>query len=49
MKLVDKDQLIKEIDEAIKDFVPKNEGDQAFLEGVIATRRIVKFAKEAQA
>lgn len=47
MPLIDKDALLAEIEEAIRDFVPKDEEDSAFLAGVLAARRIVKFMKEA--
>lgn len=46
-RLIDKDALLADLDEAIREFIPKNENDQAFLEGVIAARRIVKFTEEA--
>lgn len=48
MTLIDKDALLAEIEEAIRDFVPKDEEDRAFLAGVMAVRRIVKFTKEAE-
>lgn len=47
MTLIDKDALLAELEEAIRDFVPKDDEDRAFLAGVMAARRIVKFAKEA--
>lgn len=47
MKLIDKDELLADIEEAIRDFIPKDEEDRAFLAGVMAVRRIVKFTKEA--
>ena len=47
MTLIDKDALLAELEEAIRDFVPKDDEDRAFLVGVMAARRIVKFAKEA--
>ena len=43
MKLIDKELLLEELDEAIKDFIPKNDNDHAFLQGVVAARRIVKM------
>lgn len=46
MTLIDKDLLIEELDEAIKDFSIRNEEDRAFLAGVMAARRIVKFTSE---
>lgn len=47
MTLIDKEALLAELEEAIKDFKPKDEEDKAFLAGVLTARRIVKFAKEA--
>ena len=46
MTLIDKDMLLEEMDEAIKDFSIRNEEDRAFLAGVMAARRIVKFTQE---
>ena len=46
MTLIDKDMLLEEMDEAIKDFSIRNEEDRAFLAGVVAARRIVKFTQE---
>ena len=46
MKLIDKELLLEELDEAIRDFIPKNDDDNAFLQGVVAARRIVKFMPE---
>ncbi len=46
MTLIDKDLLLEEMDEAIKDFSIRNEEDRAFLAGVMAARRIVKFTQE---
>lgn len=46
MTLIDKDLLLEEMDEAIKDFNAKSEEDKAFLTGVMAARRIVKFTPE---
>ena len=48
MKLIDKDALLAELDEAIRDFIVKDEHDRDFLAGVVAARRIVKFTKEVQ-
>lgn len=47
-RLIDKDALLADLDEAIREFIPKTENDQAFLEGVVAARRIVKFTEEAK-
>lgn len=49
MTLIDKDALLEELEEEIRDFVPKNEEETAFLAGVMAARRIIKFTKEVQA
>ena len=49
MTLIDKDMLLKELEEEIRDFIPKDEEDKAFLAGVMAARRIIKFTKEVQA
>ena len=38
-----------EIRDAINDFIVNDENDQAFLEGVMACRRIVKFMEEVKA
>lgn len=46
MTLIDKDLLLEEMNEAIKDFVVRSEEDRAFLAGVMAARRIVKFTPE---
>ena len=49
MKLIDKEQLLQELDEAIREFIPKSDNDHAFLQGVVAARRIVKFQEEVKA
>ncbi len=46
MRLIDKDALLKLLDETINDFKVKDESDQAFLEGVVATRRIIRYTEE---
>lgn len=48
-RLIDKDALLEEIRDAINDFIVNDENDQAFLEGVMACRRIVKFMEEVKA
>ena len=45
--LIDKNALLAELEEAIRDFVPKDDEDRAFLAGVMAACRIVKFTEEA--
>lgn len=47
MTLIDKEALLADLEEAIRDFIPKDEEDRAFLAGVMAARRIIKFTKEA--
>ena len=49
MTLIDKDALIKELDEAIDEFVPNDDYDSSFLQGVLTARRIVKGAEEVKA
>ena len=48
MRLVDKDALLEELKIAIDEFTVENTTDQAFLEGVVAARRIVKFMEEVK-
>ena len=48
MRLIDKDALLKLIDETIKGFKVKDESDRAFLEGAIAVKRIIRFAEEVE-
>ena len=42
-RLIDKDALLDDINFEIQHFEVKDEVDQAFLNGVMAVRRIVKF------
>ena len=42
-RLIDKDELLDEINSEIQHFEVKDEADQAFLNGVMAVRRMLKL------